>query len=185
MTPLILPDAHAFGIVAIGAERRGAGGADPFVAAFMALLLFFEAFFQRLHELFPAAQRLDLLLLFLGEIFFGERAQPFFRDLREDRGIEIFESFEDVPEHPVEFVEIALVLHERRAREVIELVDLHLNHAVIQPIHQREIFLQGDGHLGRAKLIEELQEHGRLPQFLPGFAATAFFSDFSALRNAR
>ena len=37
---LVLADPHAFGIVAVGAERRGAGGADPLVAALVAALLF-------------------------------------------------------------------------------------------------------------------------------------------------
>src|SRR4029077_19514836 len=37
---LLLADADAFGIVAMGAERRGASGADPFVAALMTALLF-------------------------------------------------------------------------------------------------------------------------------------------------
>src|SRR3546814_17923561 len=44
---LVLADAHAFGIVAIGAEGRGACRADPLAAALMAALLFLEALFQR------------------------------------------------------------------------------------------------------------------------------------------
>ena len=77
---LLLADAHAFGIVAVGAERRGAGGADPLVAALVAALLLLEALAQRLHELVPA-HGLDLLLLFLGEIFLGELLQPLLGDL--------------------------------------------------------------------------------------------------------
>ena len=56
----VLADAHAFGIVAIGAERRGAAGADPFAAALVAALLLLEPLAQRLHQLVEAAQRLDL-----------------------------------------------------------------------------------------------------------------------------
>src|SRR5262249_15304567 len=77
---LLLADAHAFGIVAMGAERRGAGSADPLVAALMAALLLLEALAQRFHELVPA-HGLDLLLLFLGEIFLGELLQPLLGDL--------------------------------------------------------------------------------------------------------
>src|SRR5690348_10759030 len=36
---LFLADAHAFGVVAIGSVRRGTFGADPFIAALVALLL--------------------------------------------------------------------------------------------------------------------------------------------------
>ena len=71
---LVLADAHAFGIVAVGAERRGAGRADPFAAALVALLLLRETLLQRLHQLVPAAQRLDLLLLLVGQEFLGELA---------------------------------------------------------------------------------------------------------------
>src|SRR5262249_58788130 len=35
----VLADAHAFGVVAVGAEGRGPGGADPFLAALVAPLL--------------------------------------------------------------------------------------------------------------------------------------------------
>src|SRR6185312_17503724 len=44
-----LADAYAFGIVAIGTVRRGAFGADPFIAALMALFLLGETLLQRLH----------------------------------------------------------------------------------------------------------------------------------------
>src|SRR4029077_18643459 len=64
---LVLADAHAFGIVAVGAVRRGAGRADPLAAALVAPLLLGEALPQLLHELLPAAHRLDLLLLLLAE----------------------------------------------------------------------------------------------------------------------
>src|SRR5947209_3728791 len=41
-------DAYALRIVAGVAERRGAAGADPFLAALVTALLFFEALLQRL-----------------------------------------------------------------------------------------------------------------------------------------
>src|SRR5438046_2015212 len=44
---LLLADPHAFGIVAVGAERRGAGGADPLAAALMAALLFLKPLAKR------------------------------------------------------------------------------------------------------------------------------------------
>src|SRR5690606_2725878 len=56
---LVLTDAYALRIVAIGAEGRGAGGADPFRAALVPALLLLEALFQRLHQLLEAASRLD------------------------------------------------------------------------------------------------------------------------------
>ena len=84
---LVLADAHAFGIVAVGAERRGAAGADPFVAALVAAFLLLEPLAQRLDQFVEAAHRLDLLLLLLGQIFLGELLQPFRRDFRFDRSL--------------------------------------------------------------------------------------------------
>ena len=50
-------------------------GQIGFITALMAFLLLLEPLFQRLHELFPAAERLDFLLLFLAEIQFGTRVE--------------------------------------------------------------------------------------------------------------
>ena len=65
-------------------------------------------------QLVEAAHRLDLLLLLLGEIFLGELLQPLGRDLGRERLLHQFEALEDVAEHAVELVEVALVLHQRR-----------------------------------------------------------------------
>src|SRR6185437_2825610 len=78
---LLLADAHALGIVAIGAEGRGAGGADPFAAALVPALLLGETLAQRLHQLFPAAECCDLRLLLIGEVLLREPAQPLLGDL--------------------------------------------------------------------------------------------------------
>ena len=47
---LILPDAHAFGIVAISPKGRGARRADPFIATLMATLLCRQPLPQPLHQ---------------------------------------------------------------------------------------------------------------------------------------
>ena len=70
----VLADAHAFRVVAVRAKGRGASGADPFAAALVPALLLGQSLAQRLHQLFPAAQRLDLLLLFLGQEALGKLA---------------------------------------------------------------------------------------------------------------
>src|SRR5690606_35274509 len=82
MAAFLLADAHPFGVVAIGAEGRTAGGADPFVAALMALLLLLEALLKRFHQLLPAAESLNCGLLLVCEGQLGELAQPLFRNFR-------------------------------------------------------------------------------------------------------
>src|SRR3546814_1315060 len=69
----VLTDAHPFGVVAVGAVRRSAGGADPFAAALVPAALLGEALAQRLHQLLPPAERLDLRLLLLAEVELGEQ----------------------------------------------------------------------------------------------------------------
>src|SRR5207244_11040304 len=73
----LLADAHALGVVAVGAERRGAGGADPLCPALVAALLLLEALFQRLHELLPAAERFDLLLFLFDKRHIQLLVHPF------------------------------------------------------------------------------------------------------------
>jgi hypothetical protein len=144
----------------VGAERRGAGGADPFAAALVAALLFLEPLAKRLHELVPA-HRLDLLLLFLGEVFFRQLLQPLRGNLRLLHGIkQAFQPLEDRAEHAIELVEIALVLHEGCTRQIVEILHRLIGKVGIQRFHQRQIFTQGHGDLGIAQGCEELQEHG-------------------------
>ena len=160
---LVLADAHAFGIVAVGAERRGAGRADPLAAALVALLLLLETLLQRLHQLLPAAQRLDLRLLLVGQELLGELAQPLLRDLGRDAlGGQRLEALEDVAEHPVELVEVPLVLHQDGARQIVEIVDAVVGDALLHRLHQRQVLLDGDRHLGRAQFEEEVDEHGAI-----------------------
>ena len=64
MAAIFLANAHALWVIAIGAKRRGAAGANPFIAALMTLFLFFEPLLQLFHNFFPAAERLNLRLFF-------------------------------------------------------------------------------------------------------------------------
>src|SRR5262249_42488303 len=119
---LVLADAHAFGIVAVGTERRGAGGAYPFLAALMAAPLLLHALAHRLNELVDPAHPFDLLLFLIGEVFFRELLEPLRRNFGGERLAHQLEPLEHVTEHAVELVEITLVLDERRAREIVEIL---------------------------------------------------------------
>ena len=120
----------------------------------------FEPLAQRLHELVPA-HRLDLLLLFLGEVFFGELLQPFGGNVRLLHGVEqAFQPLEHGAEHAVELVEVALVLHQRGAGQIVEILDRLIGEVGVERLHQRQIFAQGHRDLRVAQRCEELQEHG-------------------------
>ncbi len=96
----VLADADALGVGAVGAEGRGAGGADPLRAALMAALLLGEALLEGLEQLVPA-QGLDLVALLLVEVPLAQLAQPLLGDrLRRDRLAEAGHALEHLPEHP-------------------------------------------------------------------------------------
>src|SRR5262249_30102227 len=103
---LLLADAHAGGGVGVPSLGRCAAGSDPLVAPLVAPLLLLEALLQLLHDLVPAAQRLDLGLFLLAQIELGQRAQPLLRDLCLDRLAHELKTLEDVTEHLIELVEM-------------------------------------------------------------------------------
>ncbi len=129
----------------------------------MAFLLLFQPLLQRLHQLVEAAQRLDLRLLLVGQIFFGQQPQPVLGDVggqilaRADR----FHALEHRPEHLIEPVIVFLVLDQNRARQVIEGLDLAPRQIAIHGLHQMEPFLHRHRNLGVAQGGEEGEEHGK------------------------
>src|SRR5690606_33432260 len=151
---LLLPDADALGVVAVGAEGRGAARADPLVAALVPALLLLEALLERLHELLPAAERLDLLFLLLGQVELDLLQQPLERDGRLHAG-HALDALPELGEGAVELVEVRLVLHQRRAGEVIELVDRRPDHLAVHRLEEREILLDRDGKPVALQLEEE------------------------------
>src|SRR5262245_34816072 len=97
---LLLADAHARGVVAVGPIGRRAAGANPLLAALVAFLLLRQALLQLLHDLFPAAQRLDLRLLLLAQIELSQRTQPLLGDGNVDGFLHELKPLELVPETP-------------------------------------------------------------------------------------
>jgi hypothetical protein len=64
-----------------------------------------------------------------------------------------------VSEHAVELVEIALVLHQRRAREIVEILDPPVGQILLHRLHEREVFAQRHRQAGPFELMEESGEH--------------------------
>ena len=118
----------------------------------MPLLLLFQALLQRFHELFKAAQRLDLRLFLVGEELFGQGFEPVGRDFRGETFIHLFKALEDMGEDPVELVEVALVLNEGRAGQIVEVIDVEADDLLIHRFHQHQVFAQRHRHLGVAQL---------------------------------
>src|SRR5262249_48643477 len=98
--------------------------------------------------------------LLLGEILFGELLEPLGRDFGGERLARRLQPLEYVAEDTVEFVEVAFVLHQCRAREIIEILDPAAGEVLLHRLHQRETFAQRHRHEGGFELVEEGDEHG-------------------------
>ena len=70
-----------------------------------------------------------------------------------------FEPLEHVAEHAVELVEVALVLDQRGARQIVEVLDPARGEVLVHRLHQREIFAQRHRHAGGLEIMEEGDEH--------------------------
>jgi hypothetical protein len=137
----VLADAHAFRIVAIGAKRRCAGGADPFRAALVTALLLGEALAQQFEQFIEPAHGLDLFLFVLGEIFLGELFEPPGRNLGLRPVAQQFEALEYMAEHAV------------------KLVDPSRGEIGLHRLHQRQILAQRNRHARRFEIVKERDEH--------------------------
>ncbi len=67
-----------------------------------------------------------------------------------------------MPEDAIELVEIALVLHQRGARQIIEVLHPARGEVGVHRLHQGEVFAQSDRHAGPLERMEETHEHRAL-----------------------
>ena len=159
----MLADTYAFRIVAIGTEGRSAGSADHLRAALMALVLLLEPLAQGFHQLFEPAKGFDQFLFFLAQVLFGKLLQPLFGQFHLLDAVasgDCLDTLEDFGEYPVEAVEMALILHQRGARQIVETFHVIGNKPRIHRLQQRKIFPQGNGNFRFFQLQEEGNEHG-------------------------
>ena len=90
-----------------------------------------------------------------------DAAEPFFGNFGFDGFGGQLEAFEYVSEDLIEAIEIALVFHERGAREIIEILDAVAGDAGADGFEQRQVLFQRDRDFGGAELGEEGFEHAR------------------------
>lgn len=152
-------DAHTRRIVAVIAEGGGAAGADPFIAALMAMFLFLQTLLERLHNLVPVAQRLDLFHFLGRQIFFRHSAQPFLRNVGAGHIRLGEQALEHAGENLVEPVDQPFVLHVDRAGKIIELFGRPVDRFGLQRIKQDQMLLDRSGDTGAAQRIEKIQKH--------------------------
>ena len=155
-------DPDAARVVPAGAERAGAAGADPAVAAAVAFLLLLEALAEFLHQFLEAAEGLDLRLFLIAEQALHAFAQPVLGDRRELLGQDRVDSVEVVAEGAIEAVEMAFVLDQDRAREAMQGFAIGKRKVGLQCCHEVEPFAQGHRHAGAAQGLEQADQHGAI-----------------------
>src|SRR5262249_46667216 len=155
----VLADAYALRIVSVRAKRRRASRAYPFRTALMAALLFRQSLAQGFEQLVETSHRLDLPLLFVGQVFFSELFEPLGRNVDSDDILQELEALEYVRKHTIEFVEVALILHQGGTREIIEVLDSARGKIRLHRLHQREVLAQRDRHARRLQLMAEGHKH--------------------------
>jgi hypothetical protein len=117
---------------------------------------------QGLEQLVEAAHGLDQLFFIVGEKFLRQPLEPFGRYFDGQPLLHQGEAAEHVAENPIELVEVALVLHQRGARQIVEALDLAGGQILRHRLHQGEVFAQRHRHAGRSQFLEEGHEHGRI-----------------------
>ena len=108
------------------------------------------------------AEAVDLRHLLGRQIGFGDQPQPFFRDFGADllaAGRD--QALEHFGEHPVEPVELALVMNEGGAGEIIELLGLGGDHLGVHRFEQQQMLLQRGGNAPAAQRFDKADEHVR------------------------
>ena len=81
-------------------------------------------------------------------MFLRQLLEPLEGNFRVHRLLDEIEALEYVAEDAIEAVEIALVLHQGRAREVVEILDPPAGEVHLHRLHQREVFAQRHRNAG-------------------------------------
>jgi hypothetical protein len=154
----LLPDAYAFGVVAVCAEWTRAAGADPFAAALMALALLGKPLPECLHQLVEPAQRLDRPPFVLRKVPDEFPAQPVLGDVRAGFEQRLY-AIEVRAEREVETVEMLLVLYQAGARENVEVIDRARHDPRFECLEQRQELPRRYRQPERLQVQEEIDEH--------------------------
>mmetsp|Transcript_23429 Transcript_23429/g.41124 ORF Transcript_23429/g.41124 Transcript_23429/m.41124 type:complete len:265 (+) Transcript_23429:194-988(+) len=158
----VLPDAHAFGIVAIGAKGRGARSAHPFVATLMPAFLFLKPFLEGFHELIKAAQGFDLGAFFLREVLFRQLFEPVLRDIHRLQHLfdaDLLQPFKGCGKGAVELVDVAFVFDHGGAGEIVKRLHVIGGQPRPHAFQKCKEFAQRDRDPVLAQTFKEGQEH--------------------------
>jgi hypothetical protein len=125
----------------------------------MAFLLLRQQFREALHQRLEATKRLDLRHLFRRQKFFRQLAQPFFRQMARQYTFVSLQPLEALCEHPIEPIEVPLVLYQRRTAQIVEVVDAPLRHARLHRPEQRQVFGDRRWQPGLAQPLDQVCKH--------------------------
>src|SRR5581483_4455320 len=153
------PDADAGRVDAAVPERRPTAGADPPIAAVVALGLLLERLEEAAHELVggKVLERGELLRRQLRERL--RVLQPVEELLGHVVAERALDALEDAEEDAVERVEVRLALHEAGAGEVVEAEQARAVEALLERFEECAPLLDRDRHALGPEAVEEVEEH--------------------------
>jgi hypothetical protein len=89
----------------------------------------------------------------------GHGFEPLRGNGRQKLRKQLLRPLEDFREYAIEAIEVALVLHQAQARQVIEILGGNVSDASAQRFEQRQELGQRHGHPALTQLEEEVHQH--------------------------
>lgn len=132
-------------------------GTYPFVPPGMSPLLFFQTFFEELHQLVPA-------MLFDGSLFFGAQVFLEFLDQPVQWNFRIgrtqgFKLLVELVKRLIESIKQAFVLDQGHACQMIEIRQCRRHDLCTQHTQQRQVFLCRYRQAMGTQMVEKIDQH--------------------------
>ena len=105
----------------------------------MAAFLLGQQFRETLHQGFEATDGSDLRHLLRRQQLFRQLAQPFLGEFAWQNAFGRFQTFEALCEYAVEAIEVAFVLHQGGAAQIVEVVNAPFGDAGLHSAEQGQI----------------------------------------------
>ena len=125
----------------------------------MPSLLLFQALLQSLHQLVPSTQRFDLRFFFFAEKFFREFSKPFLGDIGRQHRIKRLDPLKIGGESSVEAIKIGFVLHQANTRQVIKIIHIAMDDALVHCFAKGQIFSNGNRQAALLQRQEKIDQH--------------------------
>ena len=159
--PLSWPIRTPSGIVAVGAEGRGAAGADPLIAALVALLLLGS---RRCFSVSISLSKPPMASIAAFSSSVRNFSVSFFNHSAGMSAVRLSSTFSKPlntwPNTRSNLSRLRSSFTRAAAGQVVEVVGGQAGDVLVHRLHQHEVLFERDRHAGVAEFGEQAQEHG-------------------------